>query len=353
VPRMSISISIKQLLSECKVHGNGDAQVMISDTELLVLIYLSWLDLGWDIKAASLSELELPSHDYYSIPIGWFRGFCVPSATPQALLKLLNQSCDKHPDFVLYIRNLSALHRRRVKYSRILSSQPLATVDQIGPRVLLEFGECDISLLGSWMLWRKWIYDIDNRSAQETGYFFEPVLASCLGGESIGARNSPVKRIDGAGRATDQGRQVDCFVAASKRVYELKLRVSVAASGQGRFSEELSFPRECRAAGFAPYLLVLDPTHSNRLQELEAAFVSAGGVCYKGAAAWRHMEQAAGEVMSHFVKKYIKPPLESFDRMFPETPSAMHIDWKTDLVEISSGDNKYFIKRVWPPIEEP
>jgi hypothetical protein len=28
----------------------------------------------------------------------------------------------------------------------------------------------------------EWLYDIDNRSAQETGYLFEPILAAAIGG---------------------------------------------------------------------------------------------------------------------------------------------------------------------------
>ena len=58
-------------------------------------------------------------------------------------------------------------------------------MNQVGPRSLLEFGGLQDSLLASWIVWRKWIYDIDNRAAQETGYLFEPVLASCLGGEPL------------------------------------------------------------------------------------------------------------------------------------------------------------------------
>ncbi len=82
-------------------------------------------------------------------------------------------------------------------------------MDQIEPRVLIEYGCCDVELLANWMVWRKWIYDIDNRSAQETGYLFEPVLASCLGGEGMGAKNSPIKRLDAAGNPTPNGRQID------------------------------------------------------------------------------------------------------------------------------------------------
>ena len=49
--------------------------------------------------------------------------------------------------------------------------------------------------------------------------------------------------------------------------------VLIAASGHGRFAEELSYPVECKAAGLTPVFIVLDPTPSTRLAETgKAAF---------------------------------------------------------------------------------
>ncbi len=65
----------------------------------------------------------------------------------------------------LYLKNLSELWRRRFKFYNILKTQPFPFTEQIGPRCLLEYGNCEDDLLFSWMSWRKFIYDIDNRSA--------------------------------------------------------------------------------------------------------------------------------------------------------------------------------------------
>jgi hypothetical protein len=342
---MTVSTSIRHLLTQCKIHGNGDAQVMLTDSELYVLFYLSICDLDWECSEFGFIDIEFPHTEYYHIPIVWFGTLEITQATPDFLLCVLDKACRRHQDYSLFIRNLCALHRRRVKYARILSSQPLPGIDQIAPRGLLEYGACNIDLLCNWMAWRKWVYDIDNRVAQETGYFFEPVLASCLGGESIGAKHSPVKRLDSKGRPTDRGRQVDCFVSSLQRVYELKLRVSIAASGQGRFSEELSFPIESAAAGFTPILLVLDPTPSNRLEELERAFLSANGKCFSRQEAWGHMEEAAGDVISQFIDKYIKPPLEAVENGFPARPCPVTLAWEGSQVRITIAENEYVIPR--------
>ncbi len=342
---MAVSTSIHQLLTRCKVHGNGDAQVMLTDSELYILFFLSIRDLGWDRSAYGFDDVELPDSDYYKIPISWFSALNIADSTPPRLLRILDAACTQHQDYSLFISNLSALHRRRVKYARILSGQRLPGIDQIAPRSLLEYGVCETDLLCNWMVWRKWVYDIDNRAGQETGYFFEPILASCLGGESVGARNSPVKRLNSQGRPTNHGRQIDCFVPSLNRVYELKTRVSIAASGQGRFSEELSFPRECAAAGFIPILLVIDPTPSNRLEELGRAFLGAGGMCFTGQEAWTHMAEAAGDVISEFIDKYIKPPLQAFEDGFPALPSPVTLTWGTDEVKIAIAGNGYIVPR--------
>ncbi len=282
----------------------------------------------------------------YQILMEWFSSLEIPNATAAILLNALTDACNLHDDYGLYIQNLSALHRRRVKYRRILATQPLAHQEQIAPRSLLEYGICDTGLLSSWMVWRKWIYDIDNRSAQETGYLFEPILASCLGGTPISAPHSPVKRVDDNGNVTDRGRQVDCFVADENVAYEFKLRVSIAASGQGRFSEELSFPRECATAGLTPILLVLDSTPSSRLSELQKAFIAAGGTLYQGEEAWVYMEKKAGEIMSIFLTKYIKPPIEAMELITDNTPVDLFLRWSDDCVSIRTDKNNYEIHRL-------
>ncbi len=40
--------------------------------------------------------------------------------------------------------------------------QPKPTMNQVGPRSLLEFGGVDHGLLASWLIWRKWIFDVDS-----------------------------------------------------------------------------------------------------------------------------------------------------------------------------------------------
>ena len=338
------SLFVKNLYAKCRMHGSGDAQVVLSDDELYALIVIALSDLGWLHESLKTKAIQLPSNNYFAISLDWFETLRIGTSVSD-ITELLGVAKKKDEDFVLYIETLCALHRRRVKYRRILSTQPMPTMDQIGPRVLLEFGSCDSSLLANWMTWRKWIYDIDNRAAQETGYIFEPILASCLGGVSISARNSPVKRVDQNGSQTPNGRQIDCYVPSSNTAYELKLRVTTAASGQGRFAEELSFPIECKTAGIKPALLVLDPTPSFRLDELSGQYVGCGGEFYLGEEAWQHMEKKSGRVVSVFVEKYIRPAILEVENIQLATLEQVTLAWEEEKIVISGMGAIYQIMR--------
>lgn len=340
------SVFLKALFAKCKMHGSSDAQIIISDSEVYSLICIAVHDLGWSYQQLDIIPVDLPSTNYYDIDLNWFEQINFQDLSTHRILEALGSCVEHDNDFSLYIENLSALHRRRAKYKRILSQQPLPTMDQIGPRVLLEYGCCNVGLLAHWMVWRKWIFDIDNRAAQETGYLFEPVLASCLGGEPVGARNSPIKRLDSEENPTLNGRQIDCLIPANRTAYELKLRVTIAASGQGRFSEELSFPRESQAAGYRPILLVLDPTPSARLTALSKAFIMYGGEFYQGEDAWNHMEQQAGSVISKFIEKYIKPAIQDIESVDISNIQSVTLTWDDDKVMIANQEGTYSIDRL-------
>lgn len=249
-------------------------------------------------------------------------------------------------DICQYLSNLALLYRRRSKYLRILQTQPFPEGENIAPRSLLEYGRCHDEVLFPWMSWRKLIFDLDNRSAQETGYLFEPIFTSCLGGCSLSPQTSVVFRLDSEGRQTQQGRQVDCYVEDRATVYELKMRVTEAASGQGRFKEEMSFPLEAAAAGLKPVLVVLDGTPSVLLQKLCSQYENAGGEYAVGESAWKLLKQDAGKSMGIFMSKYIEPPLTAARDSMVKTPCDLSLKMRNGhmLIEAGSGQS-YVIER--------
>jgi hypothetical protein len=344
---MPIPIEIKKLFSAARILGSGDDRVALSENELFGLLTQCCGDLSIPETVSHLPPLSTPasSADYYRLPLAWFQIPQTACPTASGLVESLAACIAHEPDFGLYFANLAALHKRRRKYQRILSTQPRPTMNQIGPRSLLEFGGVQHELLAAWLVWRKWIFDVDNRAAQETGYLFEPVLASCLGGEAIGSRNSPVKRLNERGQTTDEGRQIDCYDGENQLAYEFKLRVTIAASGQGRFAEELSFPVECRAAGLTPVLVVLDATPSPRLTELIAKFAANGGKHYVGADAWAHMDSKAGKTMAVFLERYIRPPLTEMATHEETGPESIQLSWSPEEILIRGSSESIRIPR--------
>ena len=165
--------------------------------ELVLLLHITQKDVNkvrasWEIDAFS-SIAENNYFDFTSSDIEQ-----LPQITVQEAKQLMRSSdaSNLNTEFPAYLASLASLHKRRFKFYSILKNQPLPTFQQVSPRGLLEYSLCPHKLLFTWLQWRKWIYDVDNRSAQETGYLFEPILATCLGGEPRSHKKSPVKRLD-------------------------------------------------------------------------------------------------------------------------------------------------------------
>lgn len=311
-PRRLTAERSQQLTKLLTISKTATMNAVMAPSEIARVIAVVCADLDKTTQMASefprfWSEIATES-DYYSLRSEWFAS-PAPTVTSFDVVDLLNFAESLDEDFLTYLKCLTELHKRRRKYGLILQRQPLPTMVQISPRSLMEYGpDFPPEALASWLTWRKFFYDLDNRSAQETGYLFEPILASAIGGEPKSSREKVVRR------TTDnsKGRQVDCWKVlpdGSALAYELKLRVTIAASGQGRFAEELSFADDCRQSGARPILVVLDPTANNKLTELQAAFRRHGGEAYIGDDAWSHLEDEAGPTMASFIERYVRRPV--------------------------------------------
>ena len=271
--------------------------VGLSDETCSFLVATIVRDLGLANQFPDLNDVELP---------GFFEEVDLAKLKLQGqhFRSLIERLFASVPDADTYFYCLATFLKSRLKYIRILEHQPIPTMDQVGPRSLLQYGQMSPNALAAFIYWRKWIYDIDNRSGQETGYLFEPIIARAIGGVSFRAAESPVRRHNDKSK----GRQVDCI--RNRLAYEIKMRVTIASSGQGRWREELDFPLDCESSDYVPVLIVFDPTPNPKLEELTKGFRDVGGEAYIGEAAWQHLEDAAGQAMSMFLEKYVKSPIQ-------------------------------------------
>lgn len=354
-PKLKLSAEESKLLTKVMTMGLGtNLPVVMAPGELARLIGVIYHDTGMsdalEAVAPGLWPKINPGADYYEVPQSWFLEAVELEAEQHvALIKFGEKQIE---DFSTYLRCISELHKRRRKYAMILSAQPMPTMVQVSPRSLVEFGTTEPEALASWLTWRKFFYDLDNRSAQETGYLFEPILAAAIGGEQKSAKAKVVTR---TGDDT-KGRQVDCWKvlpSGERLAYEFKLRVTTAASGQGRFGEEIQFAEDASNSDATPILVVLDPTMNPKLEFLQRAYEEKGGRAYLGEDAWVHLEEEAGEVMSKFIEKYVHLPIRaisSYEKEVEDRPGKKHIElldlharYEADRVTLQFGD---FIREI-------
>ena len=137
--------------------------------------------------------------------------------------------------------------------------------------------------------------------------------------------------------------QVDCI--KDRLAHEIKLRVTIAASGQGRWQEELDFPQDAVESGFRPILIVLDPTPNPKLTDLSNAFAGAGGVVYTGEEAWAHLEEEAGGTMAKFLETYVRSPLDDLLNSAPVDLPDLTLSMQADAVLFNIGTVEYSVPR--------
>jgi hypothetical protein len=329
---MALTKLQQALVARAIAVGTSEMAVPLDDAACCYLVSVVVHDLG---LAGAFPELtSVPSSFFGAMPLQDLRVVGLDFWDLFERLAQLQKDADS------YFFCLAILHKARLKYERILQAQPIPTVDQVGPRGLLQFGSMSPGALAAFLFWRKWIFDIDNRAGQETGYVFEPIIAGAIGGVAVGSQKSPVRR-GGSG----SGRQVDCLHEVDKRAYEIKLRVTIAASGQGRWQEELDFPADCRASGYAPILIVLDPTENPKLAQLRKAFLAEGGECHVGKDAWDHLAAVAGDTMATFLSRYVHVPIQALLKSTPEELPEITFSMARETLTVSVAGERLQVAR--------
>lgn len=334
---MTLSKTEISKLEDARTVG-GTPSVSLSDGEMVNLLKLAAGDVGLDLPdqlACDECEEKLEA-GFFDVDIDDLHCPSLEStfSLNQLLKRTLGDLAEDDPDFFTYYALLVQLHSYRRKFEKICHVQDIPELETVIPRGLLEIGKFDEESLVSWLTWRKFLYDIDNRSAQNAGYLFEYVLAEAIGGKSYSASKSPIEKTDKKG-----SRQVDCLL--DDTAYEFKMRVTIAASGKGRFSEELSFAEDARNSGYTPILLVLDPTPSKKLSKISSEYRSYGGEAYIGDDAWDHLEERAGDTMSEFIEKYVRTPVSNIDENKDQFEKlAIDHDDDDDSVTVTIGNKE-------------
>ena len=218
---MGLSQAQRAMVEKVRALGAGGQGVVLTEGACSYLVAVIAADLELE---ESFPELvgELPPF-FGEGPVGALE------VADVAFLPMLERLVELVPDADSYFECLAKLHKARLKYERVLEAQPIPSMEQVGPRGLLEFGKLSPHALGAYLFWRKWLFDVDNRAAQETGYLFEPIIAGAIGGFSASAKKSPIRRQDDASK----GRQVDCIKGNVLRSCALLPKLTALADERG------------------------------------------------------------------------------------------------------------------------
>lgn len=328
---MALTQSQKTLVEKTRSVGASREAEALSDGDCIFLVATIAKNLD---LLGEFPELSCEFPDFFDVGFG-----DRPNLGEFNFLEIYDRLLRLNGDADSFFNCLGMLYKARLKYANILRLQPIPNMDQVGPRGLLQYGTFGVDGLTAFLLWRKWLFDIDNRAGQETGYLFEPIIAGAIGGTPISAAKSPVRRMEN----TNKGRQIDCL--KDKHAYEIKIRVTIAASGQGRWGEELGFPVDCKSSGYTPVLLVLDPTPNPKLDELRKAFLGNGGIVYIGDDAWQHLDDEAGPTMAKFIDTYVRDPINDLLSAVPDVLPQMTLDMADSAFSVSVGDQLFRIDR--------
>lgn len=291
-----------KLIAKARVLGNGKDGIRLNDVTMAAAVGFLERDLARPGVLASLPDWARPTGDFHAAdPL-------FASLKPDApfdLEAIFIEAADIIEDSDRAIQSLCEIVKRKQKVVTSLAAQPLPQINGIAFRTLLDDGVLSPTASSSYARWRKFLYDIDNRIAQQTAYAYTAVIRNCLRGRTVAGRHSPIRRTDD----NYARRLVDCLVG--DRAYDFKGRLTEAPSRRARFDDELAFPRDCYVAGYRPFLLSFAQQPGERAEELVDAYARNGGEALIGDAAWAHLRAEAGPVMSRFLDHYVTAKVEA------------------------------------------
>lgn len=141
---MALTHAQRAILEKARALGGGGQAVALSDDACTFLIAVIARDLS---LVNQFPELPIDIPAFYSpYPLA---SLALPGGEFVPLFERLI-GLDENAD--TYFACLAALHKARLKYERILEVQPLPTIDQVGPRGLLQFGTMSARALTGFLL---------------------------------------------------------------------------------------------------------------------------------------------------------------------------------------------------------
>lgn len=127
---MGLTQAQRSIVNKVRSVGGGKQGVALSEEACSFLVGVVARDLN---LLAKFPEVPGDMPTFFSP--GPLESLVIPSVEFEALFERL---VGLDPNADTYFSCLAALHKARLKYERILQTQPVPTIDQVGPRGLLQ-----------------------------------------------------------------------------------------------------------------------------------------------------------------------------------------------------------------------
>ena len=114
--------------------GSSSQAVRLSADHVRALIYIAARDTGVDGLPDPTSTVPGLFDDDFDLT------FSFPGPPPRQLFEL---ALSLNAELETYVGCLATIHKFRLKYRQVLSTQSFATMDQVGPRALLQYKQLD------------------------------------------------------------------------------------------------------------------------------------------------------------------------------------------------------------------
>jgi hypothetical protein len=161
---MALTQAQRAIVAKARAIGGGQQGVALDDETCAYLVAVIARDLGLLDRYSRFrgfpdTEESIPDF-FLTRPLSSLR---LPGINFMDLFQHL-VAHDANSD--TYFSCLATLHKSRLKYERILQTQPIPTIDQVGPRGLLQYGSLSPTALARFLFWRKWLFDVDDTDGE-------------------------------------------------------------------------------------------------------------------------------------------------------------------------------------------
>src|SRR5699024_9682333 len=143
---MELTQAQKSLIEKAQSEGGGELGTGLTDEECAYLVAVIIKDLDLLEKFPEINEGDIP--DFYNSNV---RELAIEDVN---FIDLIKRVISIEPDADTYFACLAKLQKSRLKYSKIIEYQDLPTMEQVGPRSLLQYGQMDSDSLATFILWR-------------------------------------------------------------------------------------------------------------------------------------------------------------------------------------------------------